>query len=69
MVNMKTQTLLVFNPKALPEFDGRTEEAEYRAENPFAGIEVVGTYNTDAEINRKIDQMWSKDRDLKFHIS
>jgi hypothetical protein len=63
------QTLLVFNPKALPEFDGRTEEAEFRAENPFAGIEVVGTFDTEAQAHRKIDQMWKVDRDLKFHIS
>lgn len=65
----KPQTLLVFNPKALPEYDGATEAFEAWQENPFIGIEVVGTFDSDVKINRKIDEMWGKDRNLKFHIT
>jgi hypothetical protein len=60
--------LLVFNPKALPEYDGMTEAYEAWEQNPFTGIEVIGTDFTEKQIDRKITELWKMNPELKFHV-
>lgn len=62
-------TLLVFNPNALPDYDGMTEHFEAWQANPFQGIEVVGTFETEQQAYRKMDKMRADNGvNLKFHI-
>lgn len=63
-----TSILLIFNPRALPEFDGRTEHFEAWQENPFMGIEVAGPYD-DEEIDSEITRRMGDNPDLKFLVA
>jgi hypothetical protein len=55
----------VFRPEALPEFDGATEEFEYRRDHPFDGVEILGFCDTEDEVNTLIDSYYG--RGWHFH--
>lgn len=57
--------LLVFNPAARGNYDGRTESQEAWERDPFEGIEVLGLCATEAEVARLIRA--NDAPGLKFH--
>lgn len=57
----------IFRQEVLPEFDGATEEFEYRRENPFEGIEIIGFSDTEDGVNEIINEYQEKFPKALFH--